>query len=104
MSRWVRVISKAAWAARASAATSGMLVLRLAGDVRALDRVALGVPAGQPLVEDAVIAPAHGVEDVAGPTGQRVRAGSVEDDEPRLRDLLGRARLDHPERHRAPAL
>src|SRR5258705_11746647 len=99
MSRCARVTSNAARAARAIAAASGMLVLRLVGDVRALDRVALGVPAGQTLVEDAMVAPAQRVEDVAGSTGQRVRAGSVEDDEPGFGDLLGRACLQHPERH-----
>src|SRR5438094_4042905 len=73
------------------------------GDVRALHGVAVLVPTGQPLVEDALVAPAEDVHDVAGPPGQGVGARSIEDDEAGLGNLLG-AIAESSDRNRARAL
>src|SRR5258706_9787626 len=72
--------------------------------VASLDGIVLFPPSWQSFVEHLMIAPAQGVEDVAGPPGQRVRAGSIEDDASGLRDLPGRPRFDRAERHVARAL
>src|SRR2546425_12847109 len=73
------------------------------GDVRALHGVAVLIPTGQPLVEDALVAPAEDVQDVAGPPGQGVGARSIEDDEAGLGNLLG-AIAEGSDRNRARAL
>src|SRR5207253_10412499 len=65
--------------------------------------IALGHPAGKPLLEDALIAPPELVQNVAGPPGQRVRACSIKDYQACLRDL-GRTVGDDSQRHRAGTL
>src|SRR5919201_4001548 len=72
--------------------------------VAPLDGIALLPPPLETFVEDLVIPPPVRIEDVAGPPGQRVRAGSVEDHAAGPRDLLRRARLDDTDRHRPRAL
>src|SRR5262249_27453371 len=52
---------------------------------------------------DAVVTPAEGVHDVAGPPGQGVGARSIEDHQAGLGNLLG-AIADGTDRHRARAL
>src|SRR5207302_5459904 len=89
MSGWAERYSSATLAALAS---SGVVIIpvfrRLAGR-RARDRVALGHPALESLVEDALVPPPELVENVARPPGPLVRARSVEDDPPRPADLRG---------------
>ena len=87
---------------RITSATRQCLAVR--GHRRAFHRVALVVPAGESLVEDAVVAPAERVQDVAGPPGQGVRARSVEDDEPGLGDLAGRGSMARTGIERAPLM
>src|SRR5437667_925634 len=89
MSGWAERYSSAAPAAFASSGVVIMSVLRRLAGLRARDRVALGHPAPESLVEDALVPPPELVENVAGPPGQRVRARSVEDDPPRAADLRG---------------